>query len=545
MIVLLWMACTHDPSGAAGPSDDSATSRDDSAVLPLDADSDGWALGDDCDDSDPDANPDADEVCNGIDDDCDGTIDSGAVDALSLYPDADGDGFGALDPIVTCDPKAGIATGTDCDDTNPDVNPAAACDDPFDGIDNDCDGTPLEIPVAYTVAGSTDTSPDEFQTVESGPVALRVISTSTSPMTGTERHVHVEATKPMVLVLSSSKAVDWIVEETVPGTVQQIVVNSDEESTATGPKGVPIDSYLGRSKLFGYQHDWSASGNRSADSDLFAEYGIHVTSWVSHTSFAAITVRDGDAWPSAVYEYPNPGCPPEDVPFTAPDTTVLPKECDPLLASGQTICLATSSARTILFDMDGDLCVVTDTGFDATETYLSIAWLGEYLYGVDGGQVVRMRLSDGRIERSYTYADYGVFDQSLGLYTAAEGDFGAAIHRYESWADVLDGGPFTDLPGHVLGMSYSARDDVIWSAWFSTSVLLRASMIPPKERLSNVALEDFDTWLGSFDVTDDDRIVVRGSIGSTTDVYVFDIDGNAIGTFDLSEDDGGVACFTP
>jgi hypothetical protein len=74
----------------------------------------------DCDDLNPDVHPRADEICNGIDDNCDTIVD---------YVDADGDGFFADDPPCT---------GDDCDDTNPDIHPGAveACD----GEDSDCDG---------------------------------------------------------------------------------------------------------------------------------------------------------------------------------------------------------------------------------------------------------------------------------------------------------------------------------------------------------------------------------------------------------------------
>ncbi len=56
-----------------------------------DADSDGYASDQDCDDGDPDIHPGAQERCNGRDDDCDGTTDEGCEDAtvpLDAQPDA-------------------------------------------------------------------------------------------------------------------------------------------------------------------------------------------------------------------------------------------------------------------------------------------------------------------------------------------------------------------------------------------------------------------------------------------------------------------------
>ena len=104
-----------------------------------DLDRDGYALDDDCDDDDPTVNPGATEVCNGYDDDCDGEVDDAAGDIW--YADEDADLYG--DPTTSTSSCSGAITGwvadrTDCDDTDPDVNPAAheVCND----VDDDCDG---------------------------------------------------------------------------------------------------------------------------------------------------------------------------------------------------------------------------------------------------------------------------------------------------------------------------------------------------------------------------------------------------------------------
>jgi len=56
----------------------------------VDADGDGWSEDLDCDDLDDRRHPEAVETCNNIDDDCDGSIDNGAV------PDTDDDDLGDL-----------------------------------------------------------------------------------------------------------------------------------------------------------------------------------------------------------------------------------------------------------------------------------------------------------------------------------------------------------------------------------------------------------------------------------------------------------------
>jgi hypothetical protein len=99
----------------------------------------------DCDDTDGAINPDAAEVCNGEDDDCDGDIDSEDSDGPATadwYPDSDGDGFGDRDatPASSCAaPEGYVEDGTDCDDTDGGAYPGAA--EICDSKDNSCDGT--------------------------------------------------------------------------------------------------------------------------------------------------------------------------------------------------------------------------------------------------------------------------------------------------------------------------------------------------------------------------------------------------------------------
>ena len=105
-------------------------------VIVEDADGDGYLADEDCDDQNAQIHPGVEEICDGLDNDCNGEIDEGVL--TIFYIDDDGDGFGNPESSGEyCSPPEGyVPSGSDCDDSNPDV--FIGNNEICDGIDNNC-----------------------------------------------------------------------------------------------------------------------------------------------------------------------------------------------------------------------------------------------------------------------------------------------------------------------------------------------------------------------------------------------------------------------
>ncbi len=145
-LFVLLIGCEPTEDGPKTPTGDSGGVTDSEPAIDTgdptqDADGDGYI--DECDDNNAAIYPGAAEVCDGLDNDCNGLVDDNAFDAATWYADTDGDGFG--DPnesLVSCDmPMGFVAVDTDCDDTDARFNPGAIESDCEDPLDYNCDGS--------------------------------------------------------------------------------------------------------------------------------------------------------------------------------------------------------------------------------------------------------------------------------------------------------------------------------------------------------------------------------------------------------------------
>ncbi len=117
----------------------------------------------DCDDGAVAVFPGTTEWCDGVDNNCDGTIDEAtAEDAEVWYGDDDRDGYGNVyDPQMACSQPAGfVLDSADCDDTRADVSPADL--EYCDSVDNDCDGTVDEDDAVDADTWYADTDGDSY-----------------------------------------------------------------------------------------------------------------------------------------------------------------------------------------------------------------------------------------------------------------------------------------------------------------------------------------------------------------------------------------------
>ncbi|MFM7595407.1 MAG: MopE-related protein, partial [Flavobacteriales bacterium] len=130
-------------------------------------------IGGDCDDMNDQIYPGAIEICDNLDNNCDGNTDEG-FPIITYYEDLDLDGFGSNVTLTSCDSLGAgysLATG-DCNDANDQIYPGAI--EVIDnGIDENCDGFD-------NYAGLTDESMLSLSLIPNPTAGDVTISVSTS-----------------------------------------------------------------------------------------------------------------------------------------------------------------------------------------------------------------------------------------------------------------------------------------------------------------------------------------------------------------------------
>ena len=156
----LWEDCDDTNSNVNPSLEEIAYDGLDNDCDPLtlndDLDGDGYVLDEDCDDTDAEINPNAEEIVyDGLDNDC---------NIETLDDDLDQDGYGVSE---------------DCDDTDAGINPGAE-EIPNNGIDEDCDGSDLTTSVKEIAGHEISLYPNPvdqelFVSVKGGPSLELVI----------------------------------------------------------------------------------------------------------------------------------------------------------------------------------------------------------------------------------------------------------------------------------------------------------------------------------------------------------------------------------
>ncbi len=197
-------------------------------------DLDALANPDDCDDAEATAHPGGTELCDalGIDEDCDGAIDTDDPDAVGgpeRWADGDGDRFGAGVSVASCWPIVGyVEVDGDCDDADGAVNPDASevCDDA--DTDEDCDGAADDLDASVDPSGWTSRFRDADEDGFGDPTAS--VAACDVPLGYVENPADCDDTRAEANPLGDEICDGLSVDEDCDG-----LVDTDDDSATGGP----------------------------------------------------------------------------------------------------------------------------------------------------------------------------------------------------------------------------------------------------------------------------------------------------------------------
>jgi hypothetical protein len=196
----------------------------------------------DCDDTNSAIRPGVLEVCDGVDNNCDGTIDEGLTQN-TFYRDADADGYGnAVQFIQTCSaiPPAGYVTNsTDCNDADPNVHEGSSTTTTIASTTTTTQPTTTTIaptttttqPATTTIAPTTTTTQPATTTIAPTTTTTRPTTTTIAPTTTTTQ----PATTTIAPTTTTTRPTTTTIAPTTTTTVSTGCIDNDGDGYGVGP----------------------------------------------------------------------------------------------------------------------------------------------------------------------------------------------------------------------------------------------------------------------------------------------------------------------
>jgi hypothetical protein len=186
----------------------------------------------DCNDGNINVHPNATEVCNGIDDNCNSQIDEGVKS--TFYADADNDTYG--NPNVTtlaCSaPRGYVSSNTDCDDNNAAVHPGVT--EICNAVDDNCNGTIDEPVVIYNYTNNTSGAPSSVS-VNASATSLTRVNGAIFPSAGCSTGFSAKNLSIDSVYKESLSAIEFTISPNIGNQVEATSFSAGLRRSSTGP----------------------------------------------------------------------------------------------------------------------------------------------------------------------------------------------------------------------------------------------------------------------------------------------------------------------